>query len=47
MRHLSSRWPPSTFPVAFHGHADFLMLQMHGFLAFALPVSILAPPFAT
>ena len=33
MRHLSSRWPPSLFPVAFHGHPDFLMWQMHGLLA--------------
>jgi hypothetical protein len=32
MRHFSSRCPPSVFPVAFHGHPDFLMWQMHGLL---------------
>src|SRR5438552_5903851 len=30
MRHFSSRCPASIFPVAFHGHPDFLMWQMHG-----------------
>jgi hypothetical protein len=34
MRHFSSRWPALTFPVAFQGHPDLLMLQMHGLLAF-------------
>ncbi len=38
MRHVSSRWPPSVFPVAFHGHPDFLMWQMHGLLSvFVVP----------
>jgi hypothetical protein len=40
MRHVSSRWPPSTFPVAFHGHPDFLMWQMHGLP----PASVLSFP---
>src|SRR5438105_2223678 len=30
MRHTSSRWPLWVLPVAFHGHPDFLMWQMHG-----------------
>jgi hypothetical protein len=42
MRQVSSRCPPSAFPEAFHGHPDFLILQMQGLLACGLPLPTLS-----